>query len=198
MNISTQSTTNQYELSHTQKRFWFLDKLDFSNDPSARAMSHVSTVFTLVGPLEVGLFKQTVQDLAKRHAALRTSYRDQDGSPLQLVFHDIQIPVAIYDISADDSRERLEHRIQEELNTPFDLQQAPLIRFTLYKLSADKHICMIVAHHSIVDGLSIDIILSELMVIYKAHVTQVPPVLPELDIQYSDYAHWHNRYADGR
>ncbi|WP_268626158.1 non-ribosomal peptide synthetase [Paenibacillus alvei] len=197
MNISTQSTTNQYELSHTQKRFWFLDKLDFSNDPSARAMSHVSTVFTLVGPLEVGLFKQTVQDLAKRHAALRTSYRDQDGSPLQLVFHDIQIPVAIYDISADDSRERLEHRIQEELNTPFDLQQAPLIRFTLYKLSADKHICMIVAHHSIVDGLSIDIILSELMVIYKAHVTQVPPVLPELDIQYSDYAHWHNGMLTG-
>ncbi|MFD1990029.1 non-ribosomal peptide synthetase [Paenibacillus nicotianae] len=192
MNTNTQSTCNQYELSHTQKRFWFMDQLDFSKDISARSMSHVSAVFTLTGSLDVPFFKQALQQLADRHAALRTCYADHEGSPVQLVFDTKSIPLEVLDMSADIDQMKTQQHIQQQLNKPFQLIEAPLIRCFLYKLSADQHTCLIVAHHSIADGLSVDILLADLMAIYRANATGIPHQLPVLDIQYSDYAHWHN------
>ncbi|MCL9662958.1 amino acid adenylation domain-containing protein [Paenibacillus hunanensis] len=192
MNTPIQSSYSSYELSHTQKRFWFMDQLDFSDDPSARSMSHVSAVLTLTGALDIASFQQALHDLATRHAALRTCYAEDQGEPVQLVFDQRSIPLTVMDMSADHNQQELKRHIQEQLNTTFNLLQAPLMRCTLYKLSDQKHTCLIVAHHSIADGLSVDILLADLMSLYRARATGAPHRLPELAIQYSDYAHWHN------
>lgn len=169
-----------------------MDQLDFSKDLSARSMSHVSAVFALTGPLDRSVFEQCLQQLADRHSALRTCYADHEGSPVQLVFDKNAIPLQVLDMSSDTNQAKLQQHIQEQLNQPFKLVEAPLIRCSLYKQSADKHTCLIVAHHSIADGLSVDILLADLMALYHAGVTGIPHQLPVLDIQYSDYAHWHN------
>ncbi|MGG4266741.1 amino acid adenylation domain-containing protein [Peribacillus simplex] len=192
MKTQSEPMFSKYEVSHTQKRFWFMDQLDFSNDESIRSMSHVSAVFTLTGNLNERLFQKTVQDLMDRHQSLRTCFQEVNGTPVQVVFHNIDLPVPIKAVNQENPQLQLEQWIFKELNTPFDLQQPPLIRVLLYKLSNEKHVCLIMAHHSIADGLSVDIILAELITMYRANVASLPNPLPEPNLQYSDYAHWHN------
>lgn len=192
MKTQTDQTFDKYEVSHTQKRFWFLDQFDYSNDESIRSMSNVSTVFTLTGQLDVSIFQKTIQDLTDRHQSLRTCFKEENGTPLQLVFQKLDISVPVKVVNPDQPEVQVEQWIQEELTTPFDLREAPLVRVLLYKLSTEKHVCLIVAHHSIADGLALDIILSELMALYRANVNMMTNPLPEPNIQYSDYAHWHN------
>lgn len=192
MKTQTDLSFNKYEVSHTQKRFWFLDQFDYSNDESIRSMSNVSAVFTLTGQLDESIFQKTIQDLINRHQSLRTCFKEENGSPVQLVFHKLEISVPVKIVDSEHSQTKVEQWIHEELNTPFNLQQAPLIRVLLYRLSAEKHVCLIVAHHSIADGLALDIMLAELMTLYRANVNKIADPLPEPNLQYSDFAHWHN------
>ncbi|MDN4524087.1 non-ribosomal peptide synthetase [Fictibacillus fluitans] len=192
MGTNTVSLFNKYEVSHTQKRFWFIDQLDYSKDESIRSMSHVSTVFTLSGTLDLAVFQKSIQDLTDRHQALRTCLKEENGTPFQLVYHRLNMQVNVEETDEDHPEEQLEQQIQNELNTPFNLEKPPLLRVRLYRVSKEKHVCLVMAHHIIADGLSIDILLAELMALYRANLYPGSTPHPASEVQYSDYAHWHN------
>ncbi|MDQ0416185.1 amino acid adenylation domain-containing protein [Croceifilum oryzae] len=200
MLTSTNQEVSKYELSHTQKRFWFTEQLEFVQEAKVNAMAHVSTAFTLKGNLNTAHFQQVLNELVNRHDTLRTCFREEDGKPLQVIYSHIDFNVLMIDLTTETGSaqsEFLQRLVIAELNKPFDLNEAPLLRATLYKLSESEHMCLIVAHHIIADGWAIDILMTELASLYHANANQLPNPLEPLAIQYSDFAHWHNEMLDG-
>ncbi|SFX57556.1 amino acid adenylation domain-containing protein [Thermoactinomyces sp. DSM 45891] len=195
MTTNTELKLSKYELSHTQKRFWFTEQLEFVQASKVNALSHVSTAFTLKGKLDREVFHQVINTLVSRHDILRTCFREEDGTPVQVVFSDIDYDTYMVDMSQQDTS--LQELVMSELNKPFRLTEAPLIRITLYKLSESEHMCLLVAHHIIADGWAIDILMSEFATLYRSMANKQPNPLVPLAIQYSDFAHWHNELLEG-
>ncbi|TCP67348.1 non-ribosomal peptide synthetase [Baia soyae] len=195
MAIHTELTLSKYELSHTQKRFWFTEQLEFVQASKVNAMSHVSTAFTLKGQLDKEVFHQVINTLVNRHDILRTCFREENGAPIQVVYSDIDFDAVTVEMSQQEKT--LQELVISELNKPFLLTEAPLIRATLYRLSESEHMCLLVAHHIIADGWAIDIFMSEFATLYRALANKQPNPLAPLAIQYSDFAHWHNELLEG-
>ncbi|SDZ33524.1 non-ribosomal peptide synthetase [Thermoactinomyces sp. DSM 45892] len=195
MTINTELKLSKYQLSHTQKRFWFTEQLEFVQASKVNAMSHVSTAFTLKGKLDRQVFHQVINTLVSRHDILRTCFREEDGAPVQVVCSDIDYDTYMVDMSQQDKS--LQELVMRELNKPFRLTEAPLIRVTLYKLSESEHMCLLVAHHIIADGWAIDILMSEFATLYHSLAHKQPNPLVPLAVQYSDFAHWHNELLAG-
>ncbi|MCY9760859.1 amino acid adenylation domain-containing protein [Paenibacillus alvei] len=201
MNLEAEAAIHKYELSHAQKRFWFTEQLEFVQEASVHAMTHVSTAFTLQGALNEALFKQAVQVIVDRHDTLRTCFMEEDGNPVQLVHEKLPFEVQHEDLSRlpeETQSQALNQRIDSALNQAFDLKQPPLVRVYLYRLAENEHLCLIAAHHIISDGWAVDVFMSELMANYAAFLNGQPSPLEPLDVQYADFAHWHNhRLAEG-
>ncbi|MBS7531083.1 amino acid adenylation domain-containing protein [Hazenella sp. IB182353] len=194
MKNSTEQEIFKYELSHTQKRFWLTEQLEFVQESRVSAMSHVSTAFTLKGKLDHFLFHQVMNGLVNRHEILRTCFIEEEGKPVQVIYPTIDFKVSLVDVS--NHEQNLKHLVVDELNKPFDLTKVPLLRATLYKLSESEHMCLLVAHHIVADGWAIDILMSEFVALYRAFVNQQENPLEPLSIQYSDFAHWHNELLE--
>ncbi|MDQ0416654.1 amino acid adenylation domain-containing protein [Croceifilum oryzae] len=195
MAIYTELKLSKYELSHTQKRFWFTEQLEFVQASKVNALSHVSTAFTLKGNLDREVFHQVIDTLVNRHDILRTCFREEGGVPVQVVYSDINFDAIAVDMSQQEKS--LQELVMSELNKPFCLTEAPLIRATLYRLSESEHMCLLVAHHIIADGWAIDILMSEFSTLYRSLANKQPNPLAPLAIQYSDFAHWHNELLEG-
>ncbi|MCR8843796.1 amino acid adenylation domain-containing protein [Paenibacillus sp. SC116] len=195
MNLEAEITVHKYELSHAQKRFWFTEQLEFIQEAAVHAMAHVSTAFTLHGYWNEAYFQQAVQTIVDRHDTLRTCFVEEGGQPIQHVYEKLPFEVQVENLCSLPDEERsaeLANRIDIDLNLPFDLTKPPLLRVHLYRLAADEHLCLVVAHHIISDGWAVDVFMSELMTIYTELMHGQPHSLQPLDIQYADFAHWHN------
>ena len=146
----------------------------------------MSGAWRLKGPCEIKLLGQALDEVVRRHEALRTSFAYQEGSLSQVISPSVSVPFEVKDLSetADSARERVAEAILEaEVRWPFNLSQAPLMRATVLRLSVVEHILLIVMHHTISDGWSLGILLRELKTFYKAALTGRPAeALPELPI----------------
>lgn len=187
----------QPPLSFAQQRLWFLDRLvpgsPFYNIPAA---IRVHT------PLDPGVLKRTLDEIARRHEALRTSFRDVAGQPVQIVAPDPDVPLAVHDLRALDpaAREREVLRLATlDARTPFDLARDPLVRAAVLRLDERSHVFLINLHHIIADGWSMGVLVREFQAIYAAFLEGLPSPLPPMEIQYGDFALWQRRqFAEGR
>ncbi|MFJ3925912.1 amino acid adenylation domain-containing protein, partial [Streptomyces sp. NPDC090022] len=177
-------------LSFGQQRLWFLE--DF--EPES-ADYHSALPLRITGALDAGALRAAVGDLVDRHESLRTTFRAVDGRPVQIV-HDTLAP----GWTAADARDEDEARavVRAEMARPYDLAAGPLVRVLLVRLAADEHICVLGMHHIVTDGWSMGVVARELGELYAARLQNRPARLPEVAVQYPDFAAWQRaRLADG-
>lgn len=181
-----------FPCSLAQARFWILDQIT-PEDPAL----NVAVRWRLRGRLDVAVLQQALNAVIDRHEILRTSYRDVDGEPEQLVHPDasIQLPVIDLTLLPEASRHEERERISQiEARKPFDLTRVPNLRATLLKVGAEEHIILVTVHHIACDGWSVGIIARDMMEFYQARLRQRAPKLADLPLQYADFAAWQSEW----
>ncbi len=171
-----------------QKGFWYLDHLERGN-PSW----NIAVRFRIHGRLDIPTLERAINEIVRRHDVLRTTFDRVDGEPVQIVHGAAEIPLRVDDLSGFEAAERAteeESRTIEEGRCRFDLQTGPLIRSRLLRFGPDDHMLLITVHHIVSDGWSIGIFSDELGKVYESLRTGSPCSLPELPLQFADYAVW--------
>ncbi|MDQ2695915.1 MAG: condensation domain-containing protein, partial [Pseudomonadota bacterium] len=176
-------------LSFAQERLWFLDRLTpdnpFYNSPVA---------LRLAGALDIAALDQSWREIQRRHAILRTTFRTAAGRPVQVIHPDAEQGIAV--VAAQDQAE-VRRLAMTEARRTFDLERGPLCRAVLARLSAAEHVLLISLHHIVTDGWSMGVFVRELSALYAAFSAGQPSPLPELPIQYADFARWQRDWLRG-
>ncbi len=182
-------------LSFSQQRLWFLDQLD-----PGQAFYNIPSSVRLRGKLNVPALRNSIAELMRRHEILRTSFVEMNGRPIMVIAPQISVPLPMVDLSELPSAQQeseLRRLANEIARLPFDLARGPLFRTALLKLAAEDHVVLFTMHHIISDGWSVNILMQEMGVLYQAFVQGQPSPLPELPIQFADYAHWQRNWLTG-
>ena len=177
-----------FPLSCGQRRLWFLDQL-FPATP----LYNLPLVLHLTVPVDAAVLERCLQEMARRHEALRTTFRTVDGEPLQVVHPDVDLRlrgVALDHLPAVDREAAAMAFAADELRRPFDLAAGPLWRATLVRLGPADHFLLLTTHHIVSDGWSMGLMLQELQTIYTAFAAGQRSPLEALPLQYVDYAIW--------
>ncbi|MEH1824947.1 MAG: non-ribosomal peptide synthase/polyketide synthase [Nostoc sp.] len=175
-------------LSFSQQRMWFLNQLD-SQDSSYNE----SFQFQIFGALNVAALEQSINEIIRRHEALRTIFTTVDGLAVQRIVPTLAINISVVDLQGLEETE-IQQLVTKEVQQPFDLGISPLLRATLLRQEVESHLFILTMHHIIMDGWSIKIFLQELSDIYQAFSTGSPTQLPELTIQYGDFVVWQRKW----
>ncbi len=181
--------------SFAQHRLWFLDRWQ----PGSPAYN-IPIAVRLDGPLDVDAFRRALGETVRRHEILRSSLTDDDGAPRLVIAEAIELPMPVDDLSslADDQREeRLFEAIRDEATRPFDLARGPLVRARLIRLGEERHVVQVTMHHIVSDGWSLGVLIHEISALYEAFRSGEPSPLPELPIQYADFAAWQRAWLQG-
>ncbi|MFC1715512.1 amino acid adenylation domain-containing protein [Candidatus Poribacteria bacterium] len=182
-------------LSFAQQRLWFLDQLV----PNSSTYNMPSAI-RLTGSLDVSALERTLGEIVRRHEVLRTTFANMDGNPVQVISEDTSFTLPIVDLQKLPETEREAEAIRMagvEAQQPFDLAQGPLFRTKLLSLAEDDHVLLLTIHHIVSDGWSMGIFRRELSTLYEAFSTGKPSPLPDLPIQYADFAIWQREWLQG-
>ncbi len=177
-------------LSFPQRRRLFLELLDRDT-----AVNNLSLFLELKGRLDLDAFTESANRILVRHEVLRTRFMPCQGMLTPEVLPACRVSIIPTELKSPDEKENTAEArrlAEQDALRPFDLNQAPLIRFRLFKVSEEKHFFLLLAHHTIADGWSMGIFLKELMLFYRAAISGQAAQAPELPIQYSDFACWQN------
>ena len=188
-------------MSAAQRRLWFLDRYE-----SGGAEYNSGGALRLTGPLDATALRTALDALVHRHEALRTTFHDRGGRPVQVVHPPAGAPLEVADLSAHPDRDaELERRLAEQVNTPFELDARPPVRMLLARTAEEEHVLLLVLHHIVTDAWSMSVLTRELGALYSAaaaHPGESADRLADragLDpapLQYADYAVWQERYLD--
>ncbi|UXE58892.1 MAG: non-ribosomal peptide synthase/polyketide synthase [Woronichinia naegeliana WA131] len=182
-------------LSYAQQRLWFLDQLE-PNSP----FYNIPLALHLEGQLKVDILEKSLQEIIQRHEALRTNFLTIDGNPVQIIKPESNWKLTIVNGKESQNYQEdnaLKKWLEIHSHQPFDLANDPLIRATLLKLSDTEHFLLICLHHIVSDGWSMGVFIQELTTLYNAYTKGLEPHLPELPIQYADFAIWQREYLQG-
>ncbi|MDQ7733303.1 amino acid adenylation domain-containing protein [Halomonas sp. SpR1] len=181
--------------SYAQLRQWFLWRLD----PESSAY-HITGALNLKGSLDTEALGGSFAALISRHEALRTVFRDDgDGEVIQVLQAESNFSLHEVDLGYMPKGEResaIESQVDQLCNAPFDLEQGPLLRVGLLHLAEEKHLLVVVMHHIVSDGWSMQLIIDEFAADYSARVTGETWQPPALPIQYADYALWQRQWME--
>ena len=181
-------TVGPQPLSHAQERMWFLDQLE-PGSPFYNMFQAVS----LKGRLDVSALEQALSEIVRRHEALRTTFANDEGRPVQITSAASPLRLEAIDLASVPEAERADaaqDHIRKEAAKPFDLGRGPLLRATLLRLADDEHALLLSVHHIVADGWSLGVLIRELADLYEAFAASRPSPLNDLAIQYADYARW--------
>lgn len=178
----------KYPTSFSQGQLWFIDQLE-----PGRAVYNVPLAIRLRGELNWAALQQSLNHLIQRHESLRTLFQAERGVLAQVVLPGLvlDLPAVSLENFPEARREaEAQRRLNESAGRPFDLSRGPLVRAELFKLGAGQHILLLTIHHIVFDGWSVDVLLRELVAGYAAFRAGHSPELPDLPMQYADYAAW--------
>ncbi len=182
-------------LSFAQARLWVLDQLE----PN-RPIYNVPDTLYFKGAFDLDAMQRSLSEIVRRHEVLRTTFQTVDGQPVQVIAPAQPITLNVIDIShlPDQEREAEAQRLtNEEVQKPFDLSRGPLFRVQLVRLAEEEYLLMSTMHHIVSDGWSLGVLGEELSVLYEAYKTGKTSPLPELPIQYADFAVWQREWLQG-
>ncbi|HEX5886219.1 MAG TPA: condensation domain-containing protein, partial [Pyrinomonadaceae bacterium] len=182
-------------LSFAQERLWFLDQFE-----PTRAVYNIPHSFQLSGTLEVPLLERAFNAVLSRHESLRTFFANSQDGPVQVISPATELSIPVEDLQSlsEAERETAVSRIaSEEAQTSFDLSRGPLIRVRLVRFSSEEHLLLLTLHHIVCDGWSIAVLMRELVTLYQSYSNGAAAALPELPIQYADYAAWQRQWLQG-
>lgn len=186
-----QLRAGQYPLSHGQQAFWYLHKLA----PDS-AVYNISVALRIRSRVEVSALRQAFQMIVNRHASLRTTFAEVDGQPVQRVADHAEVAFNEYDASGW-AIGLLKERLIAEAHRPFDLQQEPPFRVSVFSLRPDEHVLLLVVHHIITDFWSLVVMAEELGALYPAIVNNAPIDLAALPLSYIDHVGWQSQMLAG-
>ena len=184
-----------YPLSFAQQRLWFLDQLE-----PGKAIYNLPAAVRLSGQLDTSALSRSFDEVVRRHESLRTTFESVDGQPRQVIAEPAALPLPLIDLTDRGVSEReaeVACLVGEEARRPFDLAAGPLLRAKLLRLGNDEHVLLLNMHHIISDGWSLGVLVRELTKLYAGYAAGREPQLPELPIQYADYAVWQQRWLQG-
>ncbi|MBY7738569.1 non-ribosomal peptide synthetase [Paenibacillus polymyxa] len=172
--IPAAESSEYYPLSSAQKRLYILNQLE-----GAELSYNIPGAMLLEGELDRQRFEEAFRGLVARHETLRTGFEMVKGEAVQQIYEEAAFQVEYVQISEEQAEETVRQFVR-----PFDLAKPPLLRVGLAELAPDRHILMFDTHHIVSDGVSIDVLIEELVRLYSGE--QLEP----LRIQYKDYAVW--------
>ncbi|WP_242071964.1 non-ribosomal peptide synthetase [Nostoc sp. FACHB-110] len=182
-------------LSFAQERLWFLAQLQ----PDSSTYNELFAL-RLMGLLNVEVLEQSLNEIVRRHEVLRTSFYQDNGQPFQAIASNIKLKLPIIDLkhlSASEQATAVERLMIQASQTPFDLEQGPLLRCTLIHTHTQEYIVLFSIHHIASDGWSMGVLVEELATLYAAFTAGESSPLPELPMQYVDFAIWQRQYLQG-
>ncbi|HEY5006186.1 MAG TPA: amino acid adenylation domain-containing protein, partial [Ktedonobacteraceae bacterium] len=187
--------TEKLPLSFAQQRLWFLDQLK-----PGLSTYNVSQAIQLKGVLNVRALEVALRELVTRHESLRTVFPIVQGQPVQYITPSERIvlmQIRFEGLTLLEQEHEAQRLAQQEAHHPFDLAQGPLLRITLLHLRVKEYVLLLTMHHIISDAWSSGILIRELSTLYNAFLVGVTPSLPELPIQYADFAVWQREWLQG-
>ena len=189
--IPTILRTENLPLSFAQQRLWLLDQIEQDS-----AFYNAAAAYTLKGKLSSTALAQALNYIIDRHEALRTFFTEDDqGNPQQIIVDKLTVTTPVIDLSDDPEQDKKAFTLcQQEAMLPFNLSEAPLLRSKILKLNEEQHVLILVMHHTITDGWSMNLFIQELTTCYQAFCEQTQPQLPTLPVQYTDYAQWQRQW----
>jgi amino acid adenylation domain-containing protein len=197
--IVRMSDAPSYPASHSQSRLYLASRMAGGTE-GVEAVYNISVALPFSGSLDLEALREALRLLASRHEALRTSFAEEDGRIVQHIAANAVPILAVDDITSEaDPRAESLRRARREASTPFNLEESPLLRARAVKMSknnpdeCEDWLVLLVLHHIVGDGWSLQILLHELGVFYRTAKHEETPPLPALPVAYRDYAAWQNR-----
>ena len=189
--------TGPLPLSFAQERLWFLEQMD-----PGSPLYNMPMALRLTGPLDPAALERALAEVVRRHEVLRTRLVDDDGQPRQEI---VPAEIAGFQLDLDDLRAlpdtrreaAARRRAAADAARSFDLARSPLLRARLSRLADDDHLLLLVMHHAVSDGWSMGVLVREAAALYRAFAAGQPSPLPELPVQYADFAVWQRAWLDG-
>jgi amino acid adenylation domain-containing protein/non-ribosomal peptide synthase protein (TIGR01720 family) len=193
--INPVSRDGALPLSYAQQRLWFISQLE----PESSAYN-IFEALQIQGKLQINALEKSFKEIIQRHEILRTNFTTQAGKPTQIIHPAPSFSLPTIDlIACSQTQQELEIQrlLNEEEQYLFNLEQEPLLRVTLLKLAPEKHLLLLTMHHIISDGWSTGILIRELVALYQAYCQGQRSPLPQLPIQYADFAAWQRQWLQG-
>jgi amino acid adenylation domain-containing protein len=174
-------------LSFAQQAVWLANQFE-----GASAAYGIPAALHIEGPLAVTVLRAAFGELIRRHEVLRTSFPLVEGNPVQQVgaVFELDLPVIELDATGAARVDAIRRSAQQQAGEGFDLAGGPLLKAALLKFGPHDHVLLMTVHHIVFDGWSIGVLVREIGALYHAFARSEPSPLPELPIQYADYAHW--------
>jgi len=193
-NIGQTSKLGKIPLSYAQKRLWYLQQLEPNN-----TAYNVFDAVRIIGSLNIPALEQSLNEIIRRHEILRTNFILEHGQPIQVITSSLNLELPIIDLSKllDAERDKtVQNLANQEAEKVFKLDIEPLLRVTLLRLSETEYVLLFTMHHIISDGWSMGVLIKELVALYEAFSLGKPSSLPEILIQYADFAIWQRQWLE--
>lgn len=182
-------------LSFAQERLWFLSRLEPDN-PAYNMPGGIR----ITGPLDVAALQESLNEIVRRHDVLRTTFAMADRQPVQVIAAPARMAVPMIDLRqlpGTEQEAEVRRLAGREAQMPFDLTHGPLFRAMVLQLGQQEHVVLLTMHHITSDGWSVGVLIHELGALYQAFSAGRPSLLPELPIQYADFAAWQRQWLQG-
>ncbi|NMG06761.1 non-ribosomal peptide synthetase [Brasilonema sp. UFV-L1] len=193
--IPRRSQISPAPLSFAQQRLWFLHQLE----PSSPYYTELASL-RLTGALNVDALKQSLNEIVQRHEALRTTFEMFDEQAVQVIHPTVTVVLPVVNLCLMSEAVRqaeVEQRTTQITQKPFDLASGPLLRAMLLQTGVQEYLLLFAIHHIAIDGWSLGVLIREIAALYEAFSCQKTSPLPELPIQYADYAIWQRQWMQG-
>ncbi|MDB9513954.1 condensation domain-containing protein, partial [Kamptonema animale CS-326] len=195
LNMEPETEVLVFPASFAQQRLWFLDRLAPGNP-----FYNVSTALRLTGSLNLTALEQAFNEIVRRHEILRTTFVMVEGQLSQIIASELTVSlpkVDLQNLPLTQQETTVKQRAIAESQLPFNLQKGPLLRVKLLQLGTAEYVLLLNFHHIVADGWSIAVLISELTSLYKAFAKNQLSSLPELPLQYADFAEWQHQWLQG-
>ena len=192
INISRRDDITSYPMSFAQQRMWFLNQWE-TDSP----FYNVTSILQIKGDLDVERLQRCLDEVIQRHEILRAYFRIENGKPVQQIYPTLNLDYPFYDLSQLDQEQRkrqLQIITSRDTQKGFNLNSGPLIRCTFVKVDVSLFVVILTMHHIVTDGWSTGIINREISILYDSFSRGLATPLPEIPLQYSDYAAWEKNW----
>ncbi|MGZ4134792.1 MAG: non-ribosomal peptide synthetase, partial [Tumebacillaceae bacterium] len=193
--IPRREQQNNVPLSFAQQRLWFLNQLEPESP-----FYNIPTAVRLKGTVHLDTLERAINEIVRRHESLRTTFAKVDEQPVQVITPELLIPLEYLDLQhvPEAERERAAQNIVfEEAGKVFHIERGPLFRSLIVEFAPQDHLLFLNVHHIVTDGWSSNVMVTEIVAVYEAFLAGKPSPLPELPIQYPDFAVWQRNYLQG-
>ncbi|MDJ0580938.1 non-ribosomal peptide synthetase [Crocosphaera sp.] len=179
-------------LSFSQQRLWILEQLEDGN-----VAYNEGGAVHLEGSLDVKILQKSLEEIVRRHEVIRTNIQTINGEPYQVINETPNLyleKIDISQLSPEKQQETWQEIAFNQFQLPFDLEKDLLLRVILVKLGDTSHNLLVIMHHIVCDGWSFGVLIKEFSRLYQAYQANLPSPLPELKVQYADYAVWQREW----